>query len=144
MIRVMLAATAAFAAMFLLAGLFTGVLARDFIAQNVEAGLLRAPPNMSLILIGYLLLALLMTTIYRAITPTTTAPLRRGLLFGLGSAVCWLMPYSLVLFGAYTFPYAALPLDFSWALVEQGAGGVLIGAILGRSPRHQGPRKKRQ
>ena len=132
--RFVLATIAAFAAMFSLAGIFTGVLAREFIVQNVDAGLLRSPPNMALIVAGYLLLALLMTTTYRAITQATNAPLRRGALFGLAAAVCWLVPYSLVLFGAYAFPYAALPLDFSWALVEQGAGGLLIGAIMGRSP----------
>jgi len=39
------------------------------------------------------------------------------------------MPYSLVLFGVYKFPYAALPLDFAWALIEQGVGGLLIGLV---------------
>ena len=50
------------------------------------------------------------------------------------AAVCWLMPYSLVLFGVYNFPYVVLPMDFAWALVEQGIGGVVIGLIQGRLP----------
>ena len=56
-----------------------------------------------------------------------------GLRFGLVAGVCWLMPYSLVLFGVYKFPYVALPLDFAWALVEQGIGGLVIGLIYGKS-----------
>ena len=43
------------------------------------------------------------------------------------------MPYSLVLFGVYRFPYVALPIDFVWALVEQGLGGLVIGIIHGRA-----------
>ena len=42
------------------------------------------------------------------------------------------MPYSLVLFGVYRFPYVALTLDFAWALVEQGMGGLVIGLIHGK------------
>jgi len=33
----------------------------------------------------------------------------------------------------YSFPYAALPLDFGWALIEQGIGGLIIGLIYGTS-----------
>lgn len=43
------------------------------------------------------------------------------------------MPYTLVLFGVYKFPYAALPMDFAWAFVEQGMGGLVIGLIYGKS-----------
>ena len=43
------------------------------------------------------------------------------------------MPYTLVLFGVYKFPYAALPMDFAWAFVEQGMGGLVIGLIYGNS-----------
>jgi hypothetical protein len=42
------------------------------------------------------------------------------------------MPYSLVLFGVYSFHYVALPLDFAWALVEQGVGGLVIGLCHGK------------
>jgi hypothetical protein len=43
------------------------------------------------------------------------------------------MPYSLVLFGVYNFPYAVLPLDFAWAMVEQSMGGLVIGLIYGKA-----------
>ena len=131
--RVFLAASVSFIAMFSLAGLYTIVLAHDFIATHVEPGLLRSPPNLPLIAFGYFVLALLMAWLYPRLVQVTSSPLMHGLLFGIATGVCWLMPYSLVLFGAYKFPYAALPLDFGWALVEQGVGGALIGLIFGRS-----------
>jgi hypothetical protein len=82
---------------------------------------------------GYLLLALLMAWLYPRFVRPISSPVRDGLLFGIGSAVVWSMPYSLVLFGVYNFPYPALPRDFAWALVEQGAGGVVIALIYGKS-----------
>jgi hypothetical protein len=39
------------------------------------------------------------------------------------------------LFGVYRFPYLALPLDFAWALVEQGVGGVVVAMVVGRRER---------
>ncbi|MBC7683939.1 MAG: hypothetical protein H7176_01775 [Bdellovibrionales bacterium] len=132
---ILLAVAASALAMFSLAGLFTGVLAHDFIAQNLAGPALRNPPNLPLVFAGYVLLALCMTLVHRRLfhdaPPTTWFNAR----FGMLSGVVWLMPYSLVLFGIYAFPYAALALDFSWALVEQGLGGVIIGAILGWSRR---------
>lgn len=134
MMRTIFAVIAAAAVMFGLAGLWTGVLLRDFIAANVNPALIRNPPNLPLVFIGYAVLALLMVLIYRKVVPVTTSPAWSGLQFGLASGVCWLMPYSLVLFGVYNFPYVVLPLDFAWALLEQGVGGLLIGLILGKAP----------
>jgi len=51
---------------------------------------------------------------------------------GMGAGACWIMPYSLVLFGVYKFPFIALPVDFAWALVEQGIGGLVIGLVYGK------------
>jgi hypothetical protein len=120
--------------MFLLAGLYTGVLAREFIAAHVNPLMLRNPPNLPLVYCGYLLLALLMSLLYTRILRSVSSPAASGLRFGLVTAVVWLMPYSIVLFGVYDFPYQALPLDFGWALVEQGLGGVIIGLIYGKRP----------
>lgn len=134
--RSIFAVIAAAAVMFGLAGLWTSVLLRDYIAANVNPTMLRNPPNLLLVFVGYAVLALLMTLIYRKFVPVTASPPWSGLRFGLASAVCWLMPYSLVLFGVYNFPYVVLPLDFAWALLEQGIGGLLIGLIMGKAPAH--------
>ena len=131
--RTLFAVIAASAVMFSLAGLYTGVLARDLIAAHLDPTLLRSPPNLVLVFFGYVVLALLMALLYRRFVGVTSSPAWSGLRFGLVAAVCWLMPYTLVLFGVYKFPYAALPLDFAWALVEQGMGGLVIGLIYGKS-----------
>jgi hypothetical protein len=131
--RTILAAIAASAVMFSLAGLYTGVLARAFIAAHVDQTLLRTPPNLILVFFGYVVLALLMSVLYGRFVRATGSPAWSGLRFGLVAAVCWLMPYSLVLFGVYRFPYVALPLDFAWAFVEQGIGGLVIGLIHGKA-----------
>ena len=133
--RTVFAVIAASVAMFSLAGLYTGVLARAFIASHVDQALLRTPPNLILVFFGYVVLALLMSVLYSRLVRVTGSPAWSGLRFGMVAAVCWLMPYSLVLFGVYKFPYAALPLDFAWALLEQGIGGLVIGMIYGKSHR---------
>ncbi len=134
MMRTIFAVIAAAAIMFGLAGLWTGVLLRDFIAANINSTMLRTPPNLILVFFGYAVLAVLMALIYRKVVPVTASPAWSGLCFGLISAVYWLMPYSLVLFGVYNFPYVVLPLDFAWALLEQGIGGLVIGLIYGKTP----------
>jgi hypothetical protein len=131
--KTLLAGIASSLVMFSLAGLYTGVLARSFIADHVDAAMLRQPANLALVFCGYLLLALLMAWLYPRLASPGRSTLRNGLLFGICSAVFWLMPYSLVLFGVYRFPYAALPLDFAWAVVEQGVGGTVIAFVYGKS-----------
>jgi hypothetical protein len=131
--KALLAAASAAAVMFSLAGLYTGVIARGFIAHNVDSSMLRQPANLVLIFFGYALLALLMTGLYGRFVRRAQSPAWSGLRFGIMSGVCWLMPYSLVLFGVYRFPYVALPMDFGWALIEQGIGGLVIGLIYGKS-----------
>jgi len=131
--RTILAVVAASLLMFSLAGLYTGVLVRAFIASHVDHALLRVPPNLLLVFFGYFVLACLMSVLYQRIAWRPGSPAWNGLRFGMVAAVCWLMPYSLVLFGVYKFPYEVLPLDFAWAVVEQGLGGLVIGLIHGKA-----------
>jgi hypothetical protein len=119
----------AFGVMFGLAGLFNTVLIHDFVVANIKPELLRTPPNMMLILSGYVLLSLLMTLIYPRFVKTGAHSARRGLAYGMLFGIVWLLPYSLVLQGAYQFPIKALFFDTAWALLEQGAGGAIIGFI---------------
>lgn len=128
--RKTIAALLAGVVMFGLAGLYTGVLARDFIVSHVDQALLRAMPNYGLLVAGYLLLGAAMAWLYTRHAPNNGSVLWRGLRFGWAFGVLWLMPYSLVLFGVYRFPYEALPLDSAWALVEQGVGGIVIAFLL--------------
>lgn len=130
--RDLISAVLASLVMFCLAGLFTGVLARAFIAEHVAPAMLRTAPNLALTYAGYLLLGLLMAFAFRHVARPDQKPAVAGLKLGLLTGVVWLMPYSLVLFSVYNFPYAAIPLDFGWALVEQGLGGLVIGLVQGR------------
>ena len=130
--RILISGLLASFVMFGLAGLFTGVLAREFIARQVDPAMLRMPPNLALTYAGYLVLGMLMAFAYKHLAKPGGNPAGAGLKLGLFAAVVWLMPYSIVLFSVYKFPYAAIPLDFSWALVEQGLGGVIIGLVQGR------------
>jgi len=116
-------------AMFMLAGLYTGVIAKNFMTANVDATMIRTPPNLALIAVGYVFLGLLMTLIYPHIKGLNGS-LKSGILFGMACGAMWMMPYSIVLFGVYRFPYIALPVDFVWALVEQGVGGLIVGAVM--------------
>ena len=131
--RIILATIAAAVVMFSLAGLYTGVLARAFIASHVDPTMLRPSPNLGLVFAGYAFLALLMTLLYARLVRVKGSPAWTGARFGLITGICWLMPYSLVLFGVYQFPYVVLPMDFGWSLIEQGIGGLVIGLILGTS-----------
>jgi len=130
--KLIISAVVAAAAMFGLAGLYTQVLARDFIANNVNPELLRNPPDLVITFLGYLFLALIMAYVYRFFQNKFQEPIKSGIFLGLSAAVVWIMPYSIVLFSVYNFPYVALPLDFVWMLIEQGVGGLLIGLIQGR------------
>ena len=119
--------------MFSLAGLYSGVIAREFLAQNIDSTMFRQPVNLVLVFAGYALLSLLMTTLYGRFVRGPHSSAWSGFRFGLFAGVCWLMPYGLVMFGVYRFPYIALPMDFGWALIEQGIGGLVIGLIYGKS-----------
>jgi hypothetical protein len=132
MVRTIFAALSASVAMFSLAGVYTGVLAREFVATHVDKALMRTPPNLVLVFGGYLLLALFMAILYRRLVGVNTSPAWTGLRFDMVAGVCRLMPHSLVLFGVYNFPYTVLPMNFAWALVEQGVRGLVIWLICGR------------
>jgi hypothetical protein len=133
--RKIIATVVAGLAMFMLAGLYTGVIAKGFMTANVDANMIRMQPNMMLIASGYLFLAALMTLIFPHIKDLTAGSVKSGVVFGMVSGIVWMMPYSLVLFGVYRFPYIAISVDFVWALVEQGIGGILISLILGMHKR---------
>ncbi len=49
------------------------------------------------------------------------------MMFGVFIGVLWLLPFNLVLHGAYNFLTIALLINSSWAVVEQGLGGIVIG-----------------
>jgi len=132
MTRVVLSIILSAASMFGLAGLWTGVIVKDFIAANVDSALLRNPPDLPVTFLGYLFLSCVMAWAYRRFVPLVENPTLSGMKLGAFFAVAWLMPYTIVLFSIYAFPYKALAIDLPWAFVEQGIGGVVMALIQGR------------
>lgn len=119
----------AFVVMFLLSGLFNGIIISSFIENNISSSLIRESPNMLLIGLGYVVLSFVMAFFYPRFIKPRNSTWRSGLTFGMILGVVWLLPYSLVLHGVYTFPAMALLIDPVWALIEQGAGGISMGLI---------------
>ncbi len=125
--RILVAWIGSFAVMFAFAGIFNTLIIRDFVVQNIQSAFLRNPPNMLLIAIGYLLLAFLMAYIYPRVMRTQAFSFSAAAGYGMVAGISWLLPYSLVLHGAYNLPALALIIDTGWALLEQGLGGLVIG-----------------
>lgn len=119
----------AFLAMFVMAGLFNGLVVNELVSENLESVMLRDAPNLALIALGYALLALLMTLIYPRVVSRASYSVRSGFLFGMVAGIFWLLPYALVLHGVYRFPLLGLLIDPAWALLEQGIGGAIIGLV---------------
>jgi hypothetical protein len=115
--------------MFVMAGLFNGLVVNELVSENLESVMLRDAPNLALIALGYALLALLMTLIYPRVVSRASYSGRSGFLFGMVAGIFWLLPYALVLHGVYRFPLLGLLIDPAWALLEQGIGGAIIGLI---------------
>lgn len=119
----------AFTVMFLLSGLFNGIIISSFIENNISSNLIRESPNMFLIGLGYAVLSSIMAFFYPRFIKPRNSTWMSGLTFGMIMGVVWLLPYSLVLHGVYTFPPMALLIDPFWALIEQGVGGISIALI---------------
>jgi hypothetical protein len=117
----------AFFTMFVMAGLFNGLVVNELVSENIESVMLRDAPNLALIALGYALLALLMTLIYPRVVSRASYSVRSGFLFGMVAGIFWLLPQALVLHGVYRFPMLGLLIDPAWALLEQGIGGAIIG-----------------
>ena len=125
----------AFLVMFILAGLFNGLVVNQFVSENIDPAMLLESPNLALIALGYALLALLMTLIYPRVVSQPSYSFRSGFLFGMVAGIAWLLPQALVLHGMYRFPALGLLIDPAWALLEQGIGGAIIGMIYARFSR---------
>lgn len=122
-----------FLIMFVLSGLFNTLLVREFVESNIGSELLRNPPSMTLIALGYIVLSFIMALIYPQFEQLKIFSAFRAFSYGVVFGIVWLLPYSLVLHGVYNFPLVALVMDSGWALIEQGAGGLVIGFAYNQS-----------
>ena len=120
-----------FLAMFILSGIWYMLIMEEFYKTHCYISA-RESPLMAYIALGYVVLALLMAYLY-PIGYKDGPPAREGFRFGALIGVLWILPYSLVLYGATNSGTRMLILvDTIWHIVEQGIGGIVIGTIYGR------------
>ena len=123
------AALAGSIAMWLLAGLWHMLFVPGFYAAEGEAA---HHGGGGLIIVAYLLLGALMAYMY-PIGYKGGRPVLEGVRFGLLIGLIWVLPHALVRAGVHgeeSISYVLI--NSAWHLVEQGAGGVIIGLIYGR------------
>jgi len=120
-----------FAVMFALSGLWYMVLMAGFYRKQSEA-LMRDQFNFLFIVLGYVVLAFLMSLIY-PVGYKGGSPAKEGLRFGvLIGLVAWLTT-NLVLHGVWKNTLAAALVDSVWHVFEQGIGGIVIALVYGKS-----------
>jgi hypothetical protein len=122
---------AGFAVMFALSGLWYMVLMSKFYREQ-DQGIMRDQFNFLFIVLGYVVLAFLMSLIY-PIGYKGGSPAKEGLRFGvLIGVVVWLTA-NLTLHGVLNNTLASALVDSVWHVVEQGIGGIVIALVYGKS-----------
>lgn len=117
---------AALVVMLGLAVLFYGLVLGRALDRLIDSALLKPSLGFSCITLGYIALAVLMAWVYPHYRLDPGPFWQRGLQFGVVMALLWIFPLTLVLHGFYRFPFSLVLLVTMWALVEQGAGGIVI------------------
>ncbi len=114
-------------AMMLLAGLWHEIIMAQFYRDNTAA----THEGTGIIFIAYLILAVLMVTLYSRGNHHAHA-LPGGLKFGALIGLLWVFPHQLAMAGAHgeALPYVFI--NAAWHMVEQGLGGVVIAMIFSR------------
>jgi len=125
--KILLSAIGAGVVMFLLAGLWHGALMSDLYVSDLS----RAEPNMVLIAVSYLILALLMAYIYpKGIEGTSK--IANGIKFGAVVGLIWVLPHALVIHAVTEGgTLNVILIDVLWHMVEEACGGVVIALIYG-------------
>ncbi len=113
--------------MWILAGLWHKVVVPGFYASSHGAH----HEGVAVIAIAYVVLGSLMAYIY-PLGYKGGHPVWEGLRFGLLVGLLWVFPHELAMAGAHGKPILDVLKNAAWHLVEQGAGGIIIGLIHGR------------
>jgi hypothetical protein len=122
---------AGFAVMFALSGLWYMVLMSKFYRAQ-DQGIMREQFNFLFLVLGYIVLAFLMSLIY-PIGYKGGSLVKEGLRFGvLIGLVVWLTA-NLTLHGVLNNTLASALVDSVWHIVEQGIGGIVIALVYGKS-----------
>lgn len=112
--------------MWLLAGAWHELLAAKFYTSEADA----THEGIGIIFIAYMILALLMAYLY-PLGYKGGRPTVEGLRFGVLMGLLWVFPHELAMAGAHgdSIPYVFK--NAAWHMIEQGAGGIVIGVVYG-------------
>jgi uncharacterized membrane protein YvlD (DUF360 family) len=125
--KLALATLAAGVAMWLLAGLWHKLILAGFYTTETHA----THEGTGIIFVAYMVLAILMATIY-PLGYTQGRPVLEGLRFGMLIGLLWVFPHELAMAGAHGTSLAYVFKNAAWHVVEQGAGGIVIALVYGR------------
>ena len=114
--------------MWFLAGLWHEVIMVNFYKSEADA----SHEGTGIILLAYLVLSILMAYMY-PLGYKGKKPWAEGLRFGMIIGLLWVFPHELAMAGAHGDSLAYVIKNALWHIVEQGAGGVVIGLVFGRS-----------
>lgn len=123
------AGLAGFVVMFLLSGLWYMVIMAGFY-QTQGAAVNREQFNFLFIVLGYLVMAFLMSYIY-PIGYKGGPPAKEGLRFGVLIGLLVWLSSNLILYGVYNVTLPVTLVDSIWHVVEEGIGGIVIAFVYG-------------
>ena len=127
--KFLLAALAGFVVQFLLGGLWHAVIMAGKY-EEFHAQITSEEPNMVFIAAGYLVLSILMATMYPH-GYKGGPPVKEGMKFGILVGLLWVIPTHLIFVGALNFPMGTVYLE-CWHVVEQAIGGIVIAMVYGK------------
>ncbi len=114
---------------FLLGGFWHVWLMADFYETHAAA-LARPEPNVMMVALGSLVIAVLMAYTY-PIGYKGGSAVKEGFRFGALVGLIWVLPLSLIFSGVWNYPLVSVIVDSAWHIVEQGVVGIVIAFIYG-------------
>ena len=121
-----MAVATSFIVMSVFAWLWHEGILKSFYVKYITSRL--AEPNGLFVLLGFLILAVIMAYIYPYVYKGGS-PLKEGLRFGIVIGLLWFLPFNVLMIGVVGKSGILVVVDGIWRMVEQGAGGIVIGYI---------------
>lgn len=110
--------------MWLIAGLWHTVIAITFYESQTDS----KHEGLGVILLAYLVLAFLMTYLYRYINSKKVS-IAQSAVFGGIIGLLWVFPHELAMAGAHGESISYVIKNALWHIVEQGLGALIIGLV---------------
>lgn len=127
--KTIIAASAGFVIMFMLAGLWYTILMKDYNSEQF-AVVQRPELNMYTIMIAYLLQAFLLAIVY-PIGYKGGYPAIEAVKFGLLMGLLLALPAAIIFYSSYTVPLIPTLINTLYLVGEKVIGGLVIGIVYG-------------